>query len=296
MDKIKAIIQLARVFTLLAPLIGGFVFGLWGYKDANASLPSLVGFLKIVLVGIILAICNFHSNVLNQIFDIDIDKLHPVKRHRPIPSGKIQPEEAYSVAIALLLIAMILSTISFGPTFTLSIAFIAVFSWLYNAPPFRLKKRLFWSNLGISFPRGGLGIVSAYSAFASPYNPAIYVAIVYFALYVFGTNTLKDFADEQYDRIAGVRNFVTVWGRETSSIIVGAFTIIPFAWLLTVHYIGYLPLNYIVLTPIILSLGMVYLLIKGAKKTSLEGNSVLWLIFYFQFALMLITYALPYLI
>ncbi|MBA4386161.1 MAG: hypothetical protein C0410_15610, partial [Anaerolinea sp.] len=260
LDKIKAIIQLSRIFTLVAPLIGGVFFSLMGYKEAYNTLPSLQGWSLIILVGIILAVSNFHSNVLNQIYDKDMDKLHPTKKNRPIPAERISPEEAYSLAIALLLLALLLSLSMFGITFAISITVIAIFSWLYNAPPFRLKKRLFWSNLGISVPRGGIGIVCAYSAFASPYIPVIYVAIVYFALYVFGTNTLKDFADEPYDRLSGVRNFVTVYGRSAASTIVMVFTVIPFAWLLAVQLFGYLTLNAIVFLPLLLSAGMVYLL------------------------------------
>ena len=141
-----------------------------------------------------------------------------------------------------------------------------------------------------------MGITCAYSAFASPYNPVIYVAIIYFALYVFGTNTLKDFADEPYDRLSGVRNFVTVYGKSAASTIVMVFTVIPFAWLLAVQLFGYITLNAVIFLPLIFSAGMVYLLTVKVDKKSVEGNSVLWLLFYVQLSLMLICYALPFII
>lgn len=279
------------MFTLFAPFIGGFFFSLWGYKDAYGSFPNLNGWLSIAGVGLILAICNYHSNVINQIFDKDIDVVHPKKKNRPIPSGQISSDEAFSLAIVLLIVAIIASLLMFGTFFTLDILLISAFSWIYNAPPLRLKKRFFWSNLGISVPRGGLGITCAYSAFSSPFNPIMYVAIIYFALYVFGTNTLKDFADAPYDKIAGVRNFVTVWGLEKASMFVGLFTVIPFVFLLGA--IQFVAISMVSLFPFGLSGIMVYLLIKQADRESLEGNSLLWVVFYLQFSLMMILFALP---
>lgn len=37
--------------------------------------------------------------VFNDIFDVRLDRLHPVKRHRPIASGRISPSSAWSMAL-----------------------------------------------------------------------------------------------------------------------------------------------------------------------------------------------------
>lgn len=294
MPEIKPYIQLFRPLTLLAPATGGIFFGLMGIKAAG--LPLANAFPLLILSGIILAMANASSNILNQVFDAQIDLAHPEKRKRPIPSGKIAKENAMSLAVFLMITVIASSLIFFGLTYGLTLTIITLFAWMYNCPPLRLKTRLFWGNIAIAAPRGGMGITCAYSAFASPYTPVIYVAIIYFALYVFGTNTLKDFADEEYDKASGVRNFVTVWGKEKASIIVGAFTIIPFIALILVDYFGYLHLNPVMYLPLILSIAMVYLLFKGKDRKSVEGNSTLWVIFYLEFSLMMVTFALPFII
>ena len=294
MFEIKPYLQLFRPLTLLAPAIGGIFFGLMGVKAAGLSFVDNIPLL--LLSGFILAIANASSNILNQVFDAEIDLIHPEKRKRPIPSGKVSKENAMSLAVFLMIMVIASSLTVFGFAYGFTLTVIMLFAWMYNCPPLRMKKRLFWSNIAIAAPRGGMGITCAYSAFASPYNPTIYVAIIYFALYVFGTNTLKDFADADYDRISGVRNFVTVFGKTIASTIVGAFTIIPFIALLVAEHVGYITLNPLTYLPLFLSIILVGLLLTNFEKKSSEGNSALWVIFYLQFSLMMITFALPFII
>jgi 4-hydroxybenzoate polyprenyltransferase len=185
---------------------------------------------------------------------------------------------------------VILATVFFGTTYVLSLSVIMFFAWLYNCPPARMKTRYVWSNVAIAAPRGGLGITCAYSAFASPFNPVMYVAIFYFALYVFGTNTLKDFADAEYDKKYGVSNFVTVLGQEKAVTIVGIFLVVPWFFLLAAGaFVGISNANFI---PLLFSGGMVYLLLSGIDRKSVEGNSMLWVLFYLQFTLMMLIFAL----
>jgi len=281
--------RLLRPFTLLAPAVGGLFFGMMGIKDAGLSIVSSLPLL--FLSGFILAMTNAASNILNQVFDADIDVRHPTKRNRPVAAGEIKSTEALSIAIFLMLLVIGLSAAFFSTSYVLSLVVIILFAWLYNCPPFLMKRRFVLSNIAIAAPRGGLGITCAYSAFASPFNPVMYVAIIYFALYVFGTNTLKDFADAPYDKKGGVRNFVTVWGIESASLFVAAFAIIPFIFLLAA--MQFVSISLWTITPMLLSAGMVWLLLKQAEQKSIEGNSILWVVFYLQFSLMMILFALP---
>ncbi|MGI4020465.1 MAG: UbiA prenyltransferase family protein [Janthinobacterium lividum] len=52
--------------------------------------------------------------IFNDLMDIDYDRQHPIKKNRPIPSGKILKTEAYSLTIILAALAILIaSTISF---------------------------------------------------------------------------------------------------------------------------------------------------------------------------------------
>lgn len=287
--RIRALPKLLRPITLISPAVGGLFFGLMGIKDAGLPLYSSLPLL--FLSGFILAMTNAASNIMNQVFDVDIDRLHPIKKSRPVAAGEIKSTDALSTAIFLMILVIGLSAVFFKTTYVLSLTVIILFAWLYNCPPFSLKRRFVLSNIALAAPRGGLGITCAYSAFANPFNPIMYVAMIYFALYVFGTNTLKDFADEPYDKISGVRNFVTVWGIEKASKFVACFTVIPFLFLLAAAQ--FVNISTISFAPMLFSFGMLYFLFRQAERKSIEGNSFLWLLFYLQLSVMLILFALP---
>ena len=69
--------------------------------------------------------------IINDIFDIEFDKIHPEKRNRPIPSGKISVKQSMILGICLLSLGLIgLWNISFD-SFLLAIFYI-VLNLLYS--------------------------------------------------------------------------------------------------------------------------------------------------------------------
>ena len=76
--------------------------------------------------------------VLNELLDGPMDRLHPNKRHRPVPSGRIRPALAYAEWLTL-------GAIGLGLAFGLNRYFglSALTLWLmgvsYNVPPVRTK-------------------------------------------------------------------------------------------------------------------------------------------------------------
>lgn len=94
---------------LVAPLV--FSFNLF-----NTSLyPNLIaGFF---------AFCFLSSSVyvFNDLIDMESDKLHPRKKKRPLPSGKISRQLATVTGIACLLLATLLSIVVGSQSFTLSL-------------------------------------------------------------------------------------------------------------------------------------------------------------------------------
>lgn len=48
--------------------------------------------------------------IINDLMDIEFDQQHPVKKNRPIPSGKISKVEAYVLAVILFIVAMLIAS------------------------------------------------------------------------------------------------------------------------------------------------------------------------------------------
>ncbi|MBC8280345.1 MAG: decaprenyl-phosphate phosphoribosyltransferase [Chloroflexi bacterium] len=84
-----------------------FVFAIdvaWGTDDLS-EVPELLG--KLTLVA--LAFCSLSSAiyVFNDLMDRDGDRLHPIKRNRPIASGKVGVPVAGSVMVALAVVGLV---------------------------------------------------------------------------------------------------------------------------------------------------------------------------------------------
>jgi 4-hydroxybenzoate polyprenyltransferase len=130
-------VQIARVdhwfknaFMLLGVLLAFFYEqGLFVW----ASVPRLS---LAVLATCLIASSNY---VLNELIDAPYDRFHPVKKHRPVPSGLIQP--TYAVLEWLLLGATGLTIAFFlGPYFAASGLGLWVMGVIYNLPPVRTKE------------------------------------------------------------------------------------------------------------------------------------------------------------
>lgn len=85
-------------------------------KNGFVLLPIFFGGellnLHAVAVSLIamLAFCFVSSSIycLNDIIDVDADRRHPVKCHRPIASGAVSIKEAYCTLVVLLILAVVL--------------------------------------------------------------------------------------------------------------------------------------------------------------------------------------------
>lgn len=103
--------------------------------DAAIALRIVAGLLSVGLV----ASSNY---VLNEILDAPYDRLHPVKRSRPVPTGEVNIPLAYVqwvvVALAGLAVGAWISR-----EFAATVLALWIMGCLYNIPPVRTKDRPF---------------------------------------------------------------------------------------------------------------------------------------------------------
>jgi 4-hydroxybenzoate polyprenyltransferase len=129
-------VQIARVdhwfknaFMLLGVLLAFF------YKQELFTWVSVSRLSLAVLATCLIASSNY---VLNELIDAPYDRFHPVKKHRPVPSGLVQP--AYAVLEWLLLGAAGLTIgLLLHPYFAASGLALWVMGVAYNVPPVRTK-------------------------------------------------------------------------------------------------------------------------------------------------------------
>jgi len=124
------------------------VFMLLGVVLAVFYEPELLSWRSVpVLALAFLATCLIASSnyVLNELLDGPQDKAHPTKRHRPVPSGLINPTFAY-VEWLLFFAAGMAVALAINPYFAATALWLWVMGVLYNVRPFRTKE---WPYLDV---------------------------------------------------------------------------------------------------------------------------------------------------
>lgn len=117
------------------------VFMLAGVMLAAFYTPdALKDFNYGMLAAAVLATCLVASSnyVINEVLDAPTDIEHPVKRHRPIPSGRVRIPIAYA-EWALLAVAGATIGYVVNMPFLAMLVTLWVMGLLYNVPPLRLK-------------------------------------------------------------------------------------------------------------------------------------------------------------
>jgi 4-hydroxybenzoate polyprenyltransferase len=91
------------------------------------------------VVGIVAACLVASSNyVINEVLDAPSDLSHPIKKHRPVPSGRVNLTLAYVQWLALMAAGLALGTLISLP-FAAALASLWVMGCIYNIRPIRSK-------------------------------------------------------------------------------------------------------------------------------------------------------------
>lgn len=136
-ERVKAYASIARpdhwfknVFMALGVLLAYF------YHPELLGVATLLQLAWAVAATCLLASSNY---VINEILDAPTDLSHPVKRHRPIPSGKVWLPLAYVEWLALGAIGLMMAAALSWPFFYAG-AFLLVMGVIYNVRPIRAKE------------------------------------------------------------------------------------------------------------------------------------------------------------
>jgi chlorophyll/bacteriochlorophyll a synthase len=253
---VKSWIRLSRPFTLLPPLLGILSGAVCAFGSAHNPDPARRITWPILLTVVIGSVCasamNAASNIVNQIADLEIDRLN--KPDRPLVRGDVSIQGAWVVATALYVLAILPTWLvvpypysSFAERmsapvhlhaafFIYVVGALATFVYSFRALG-RSKRHWFWANFTIAVTRGGLLKVAGWSFIASVALWEPWTIGSVFALFLLGATSTKDFSDMAGDREHGVISLPVRFGVGRAAKMMAPFFVVPwllvpvFAWL-----------------------------------------------------------------
>ncbi len=225
----RAFVDLARPFTLVAPALG-FASGAATAVGAHPREPWSWHLLLLPAVGSIMAaVLNAGSNALNQIYDVEIDRVN--KPNRPLPSGRLSPRDAWRFTLACyaaaLALAWPIAPVGRRECFWIVVAAV-VCTLVYSVPPLRTKRRGLLANITIAIPRGLLLKVAGWSAVKTVAGVEPWYIGLIFGLFLLGATTTKDFADMEGDRRGGCRTLPIQYGVRRAAWLISPSFVLPF--------------------------------------------------------------------
>jgi len=317
---LKHYVALARPFTLLPPLLG-IVSGAicaWGSAhnpDPARALTSSVIW-TIVLGSLCASFLNAANNSLNQIYDLEIDRINKPKR--PLPAGELSLRRAWIFTWIMFAIGLLPTWLVvpypfntwrakfFAPVwqhecfFIYFAAFVSTF--VYSVPAFgRTKAQPIGANLTIAIPRGLLLKVAGWTmvARANTLEPWFIGSI--FMLFLLGAASTKDFSDIKGDRAGGVRTLPIALGVRKAAYTIAPFFSIPWLLMPVGAQLGILTGNRIALIVLGIALALwggytLWLIVRNPDELTATENHPSWRHMYLMMMAAQIGFAVAYVV
>ena len=227
--RLPPLIRLLRPFTLLPPLLGMLSGAASALGAGRAEVDALRGTLFVVCGALMAATLNGASNVLNQVHDLELDRVN--KPERPLPAGELTVAAARRFARALYLVSIVLAFLILPagfPEVGVIVLLTAGLTWAYSSPPLRLRSSWWAGPLVIAIPRGGLLKVAGWGTLAPVFSdrePWILGAL--FFLLILGAAPTKDFEDMEGDRRFGASSLPLRFGPRRAALLMAPFYVMP---------------------------------------------------------------------
>jgi 4-hydroxybenzoate polyprenyltransferase len=300
--KLALFFELSRPFTLVAPALGFFSGGLTAIGAAPYE-PWTPRLLVYPLIGALMAaVLNAGNNTLNQIYDLEIDRVNKPKR--PLPSGRVSIRDAWIwtwiTYIAAIVLAWFVAPGGRHECFWIVIIAV-VCTFIYSMPPLRTKRLGIWANVTIAIPRGVLLKVAGWSSVKTIWGVEPWYIGGIFGLFLLGATTTKDFADMDGDRRGGCRTLPIQYGVSRAAWMISPSFVVPFVMinigsLLNILTGNFWLLQLLGLTMTAYGLYVCYLMLRRPEELAVEENHVSWAHMYRMMFVAQIGFALAYLL
>jgi len=255
MNKFYAVVEISRpvnvIITFITILLAGIICSVPKSLNENIWLAALSG-MFITAAG----------NIINDYFDIEIDKIN--KPDRVLPAGKLKPGSALLLYVLFSIVALFLSA-EINLYAFLIVAFTSFMMFLYS---YKFKKVVIAGNLivafftGLAFIFGGVAVNN-------------WQAGIFPALFAFLANLIreivKDAEDIKGDKITGVITLPQKYATETVILILVLLTALLIVLTAFPFFLKIYNIEYFIIIMIVVNVLFVYF-IREIKKNFSEQN------------------------
>jgi 4-hydroxybenzoate polyprenyltransferase len=299
---LRLVFELARPFTLIAPAVG-FASGAVTAAGAAPPTPWTRTLLIYPAIGVAMAaLLNAASNALNQIYDLEIDRIN--KPGRPLTSGRLSIGEAWLFTVTAyggaLLLAWFVAPEGRHECFWIVVAAVG-FTIAYSVPPVRTKQRGLLANITIAIPRGVLLKVAGWSSVRSAAGLEPWFIGAVFGLFLLGASTTKDFADIEGDARGGCRTLPVRFGVRRAAWMISPSFVVPFILVAVGASSGILTgsrVLLLLLSAVLTGYGfyVCFLMLRRPEELASAENHASWAHMYWMMLLAQLGFAAAYLI
>lgn len=213
----KIRLQLMKPVTWV-PLVWGVLCGAASSGHYTWTMPNVLAAIAcMTMSGPMLA---GYTQTINDFYDRDIDAIN--EPYRPIPSGAISLPQVVTQIIVLLLAGI---GIAYGldqwaghsfPILTVLAVGGSFLSYIYSAPPLKLKKNGWLGNYALGASYIALPWWAGQALFGE-LTPTIMVLTLFYSLSGLGIAVVNDFKSVEGDRQLGLNSLPVMFGVQTAA-------------------------------------------------------------------------------
>jgi homogentisate phytyltransferase/homogentisate geranylgeranyltransferase len=289
LENFKVIWKFSRPHTLVGTSFS--VFGIFLVAINTINDFFSIKILNLFLVLLVTILANLYITGLNQLTDIDIDKIN--KPFLPLVSGELTINKAKIIISFSLLISILLSFISDFYLF-LTVFLSIVIGTFYSIKPFRFKKVPILASISILSVRGlivNIGIFIAFRnlfSYPNELNNQIIFLTIFISILSICIALLKDIPDLIGDKTFEIRTFPIIFGRKTVFMIaigclLGIYTL---SIIYCIIFLSELNFALLGLVHIIVLIYLSFRAVKTKYEDNISINSfyfLIWKVFYLEY-------------
>jgi geranylgeranylglycerol-phosphate geranylgeranyltransferase len=317
---LKSYVRLARPFTLLPPLLGIISGAICAWGSAHNPDPARHLTASVILTVALGSLCasflNAASNAINQIYDLEIDRIN--KPARPLVTGELTLPQAWRFTWVMYVLAIVPTWLvvvyphvtwaqkMFAPLPAHECFFIyiagMIFTFMYSAPAWgRTKRHAILANVTIAIPRGCLLKVAGWTMVARAFWLEPWYIGGIFMLFLLGAASTKDFSDMKGDLAGGCRTLPIRYGVKRAAWMIAPFFVLPWLLMPIGASLGILTGNRLFISILGFALALwgaytVYLIVRNPDELTATENHPSWRHMYLMMMAAQVGFAVGYLV